>query len=187
MLTLARVRDVSVCVADAITTISFSPNDHLFEDQIFKIGVPCSLCNKKVWMKTSRQCRDCSATVHKKCETLYAATYPCTGGSNARMEPTTASDSRRVSAETDTSRMSRLMDSDGASPRKQSLPARTSHRKSSQLANFAAATYSKLLDSRNQRSSTFSNSDSRKSRSSSGKPAILPSSSMSCLCRSSSK
>ncbi|UJR28537.1 hypothetical protein I4U23_009773 [Adineta vaga] len=44
------------------------PTDHIFEDKTFTLNTLCGYCNKKIWMKSGRQCRDCLISIHKKCE-----------------------------------------------------------------------------------------------------------------------
>lgn len=58
--------------------IQFRPTNHIFEDKTFPIATVCASCNKKIWMKYGRQCRDCLATIHKKCEEKYNIDTICT-------------------------------------------------------------------------------------------------------------
>ncbi|CAF2649326.1 unnamed protein product [Rotaria sp. Silwood2] len=52
--------------------------DHLFEDKAFTVATVCGYCNRKIWMKIGRQCRDCLITIHKKCEDKFNAESTCT-------------------------------------------------------------------------------------------------------------
>ncbi|CAF3421485.1 unnamed protein product [Rotaria sp. Silwood1] len=52
--------------------------NHSFEDHAFSIETLCAYCNKKIWTKTGRQCRNCSMTIHKKCEDKLNHQHTCT-------------------------------------------------------------------------------------------------------------
>ncbi|CAF3395606.1 unnamed protein product [Rotaria sp. Silwood1] len=52
--------------------------NHSFEDHAFSIETLCAYCNKKIWTKTGRQCRNCSMTIHKKCEDKLNHQRTCT-------------------------------------------------------------------------------------------------------------
>lgn len=54
------------------------PTDHIFEDKTFTVATLCACCNKKIWMKSGRQCRDCHVTIHKKCEEKFNSENICT-------------------------------------------------------------------------------------------------------------
>ena len=56
----------------------FRPTDHIFEDKTFTVATTCACCNRKIWMKVGRQCRDCFVTIHKKCEEKYNTENICT-------------------------------------------------------------------------------------------------------------
>lgn len=53
------------------------PTDHIFEDKTFTTATVCSNCNKKIWMKSGRQCRDCLQTIHRKCEDKFTSETTC--------------------------------------------------------------------------------------------------------------
>ncbi len=61
----------------SLRELFFRPTDHIFEDQTFPISTLCSCCHKKIWMKVGRRCRDCHATIHKKCQEKYNTDMPC--------------------------------------------------------------------------------------------------------------
>ena len=69
-------------------------SSHLFEDKTFTISTACALCNRKIWMKVGRQCRDCQITIHKKCEDKV--TSECSGipepGSTKSHGPSTSAE-----------------------------------------------------------------------------------------------
>ncbi|CAF2410288.1 unnamed protein product [Rotaria sp. Silwood2] len=52
--------------------------NHLFENHTFSVETLCAYCNKKIWTKTGRQCRNCSMTIHKKCENKLNNEHTCT-------------------------------------------------------------------------------------------------------------
>ncbi|CAF0942922.1 unnamed protein product [Rotaria sordida] len=58
--------------------LSNSTTNHLFEDHTFNVETFCTYCNKKIWSKTGRQCRNCSMIIHKKCEDKLNHEYICT-------------------------------------------------------------------------------------------------------------
>ncbi|CAF1056013.1 unnamed protein product [Rotaria sordida] len=58
--------------------LSNSTTNHLFEDHTFNVETFCTYCNKKIWSKTGRQCRNCSMIIHKKCEDKLNHEYTCT-------------------------------------------------------------------------------------------------------------
>ena len=61
-----------------IVLIFLRPTDHIFEDKTFTVATLCASCNKKIWMKSGRQCRDCHVTIHKKCEEKFNSENICT-------------------------------------------------------------------------------------------------------------
>lgn len=71
--------------------LKFRPTDHIFEDKTFPIATTCAGCNKKIWMKYGRQCRDCLATIHKKCEEKFNNDTTCTHEQNVfKYNPTSS-------------------------------------------------------------------------------------------------
>lgn len=61
-----------------LSFLQFRSTDHIFEDQTFSVETLCAYCDKKIWMKVGRQCRNCCITVHKKCEDKFSKKNHCT-------------------------------------------------------------------------------------------------------------
>ncbi|CAF1651896.1 unnamed protein product, partial [Adineta ricciae] len=144
---------------------------HIFEDQIFSVGVNCALCQKRVWMKAGRQCRDCSVTVHRACEENFVLTNFCTHENMRSRSSTFENDSienidqtnvrRTTSKATNKNEQFEHINADKRPFGNQSIYS------SSKLAGVASSAYNKLREIRTKRSHTASNLDLRKPRSSS--------------------
>ncbi|UJR20987.1 hypothetical protein I4U23_024089 [Adineta vaga] len=153
-------------------------SDHIFEDQNFSIGTNCCFCHNKIWMKVGRQCRNCLATVHRKCEDKFSIINFCTHEHPRSRLATIENDLTPSKDETKARRSFRAFANKttyptiGAisleSPRTEQLETFhtdkrliSTNQTSSKLVSVAASAYNKLIEFRAKRS------DVRKPRSSS--------------------
>ena len=152
--------------------------NHVFVDQHFTEGTICANCQRKIWMKAGRQCKDCLVSVHKKCEAKFNHANICSHEPFVYMRSSIADDEKSLISIDDIQpepvkrRSFRRLRKKDADPKPDSSTVETPKNnevehsvekrpRASKIVNAASTAYSKIRQFKTKRSSA---SESRRSR-----------------------